>query len=78
MTHITTILNRTRDVTLRAAVAVRDERGQGTVEYVALILLIATVMTAVVLAKGLDAHGIATTIVGKLKHSIDTVGGGGK
>ena len=76
MTHITTILNRTRDATLRAAVVVRDERGQGTVEYVALILLIASVMTAVVLAKGLDAHGIANTIVTKLKHSIDTVGGG--
>jgi Flp pilus assembly pilin Flp len=77
MTHITTILNRTRDAALRAAVVVRDERGQGTVEYVALILLIASVMTAVVLAKGLDAHGIAMTIVNKLKHSIDTVGGGG-
>jgi hypothetical protein len=67
---------RMRELALRAATVLRCERGQGTVEYVALILLIAAVMTAVVLTKGLDAHGIASTIVNKLKHSIDTVGNG--
>jgi hypothetical protein len=71
------IVRRTRELALRAAATLRCETGQGTVEYVALILLIAAVMTAVVLTKGLDAHGIASTIVNKLKHSIDTVGGGG-
>jgi len=71
------IVRRTRELALRAAATLRSETGQGTVEYVALILLIAAVMTAVVLTKGLDAHGIASTIINKLKHSIDTVGSGG-
>jgi hypothetical protein len=51
------------------------ERGQGTVEYVALIILMALLLAAVVSAvraKG-DA-GIATTIVDKLKAAIDGVG----
>jgi hypothetical protein len=51
------------------------ERGQGTVEYVALIILMALLLAAVVTAvraKG-DA-GIATTIVDKLKAAIDGVG----
>ena len=51
------------------------EAGQGTVEYVALIILMALLLAAVVTAvraKG-DA-GIATTIVDKLKDAIDGVG----
>ena len=51
------------------------EVGQGTVEYVALIILMALLLAAVVSAvraKG-DA-GIATTLVDKLKESIDGVG----
>ena len=51
------------------------ERGQGTVEYVALIILMALLLAAVVSAvraKG-DA-GIATTIVDKRKGAIDGVG----
>jgi hypothetical protein len=68
------IVERGRDALLRVAIAVRRENGQGTVEYVALILLIATVMTAVVLAKGLNPEGIAHSIVNKLKDSIDNVG----
>jgi Flp pilus assembly pilin Flp len=54
-----------------------EQRGQGTVEYVALILLIAGVMAAVVVAgKGMKGANIAQTIVGKLKDSIEAVGGG--
>jgi Flp pilus assembly pilin Flp len=49
------------------------EEGQGTVEYIGLILLIAAVMVAVVAAKG-DGKDLATTIVGKVKESIETVG----
>src|SRR5262249_19513284 len=70
----TEIVPRARERALRFAVALRCETGQGTVEYVALILLIAAVMTAGVLAPGVDAKGLASTIVNKLKHSIDTVG----
>ncbi len=50
--------------------------GQGTVEYVALILLVAGVLVGVIAAgKGLKGGGIAQTVVAKLKAAIDDVGG---
>ena len=50
--------------------------GQGTVEYVALILLVAGVLVGVIAAgKGLKGGGIAQTVVAKLKDAIDGVGG---
>lgn len=56
------------------AALIRGERGQGTVEYVGLILLIAVVITAVVAAGSKNTGtDIATTIVGKLKGAIDGV-----
>lgn len=56
------------------SVAGRD--GQGTVEYVALILLIAGVLAGVIVAgRSLRGGGIAQTVVGKLKEAIDGVGG---
>jgi Flp pilus assembly protein TadG len=60
--------------------ALRDERGQGTVEYVGLILLLAVVLGGVVAAaQGFsDDKGIATAVVKKLKDAIDDVGGAGK
>ncbi len=49
--------------------------GQGTVEYVALILLVAGVLAGVVAAAGdFSGHDIGQTIVDKLKDSIDGVG----
>jgi hypothetical protein len=51
--------------------AVRQE-GQGTVEYIGLILLLAGVMVAVVKA-GHDSS-IASTVVKKVQDSIDGVG----
>jgi hypothetical protein len=51
------------------------EDGQGTVEYIGLILLLAGVMVAVVKA-GHDGS-IAKSIVGKVKDTIDGVGGSG-
>ena len=53
----------------------RDD-GQGTVEYIGLILLLAGVMVAVVKA-GHDGT-IAKTIVQKVKDAIDDVGGSSK
>jgi hypothetical protein len=51
------------------------DRGQGTVEYVALIILMALLLAAVVSAvKAKGDAGIATTIVDKLKAAIDGVG----
>jgi Flp pilus assembly pilin Flp len=60
------------------ASALRDERGQGTVEYVGLILLIAGVIGAVV-AFGADfkGDGLGETIVEKLEGAIEGVGGSG-
>ena len=54
----------------------RDERGQGTVEYVGLILLISAVLVALVKFGGhFDGKQLGTTIVNKLKAAIDGVGG---
>jgi len=56
--------------------AIRLERGQGTVEYVALILLVAVVLAGVVAATRKTALGggeIGKAIVDKLKGAIDSV-----
>ena len=48
------------------------ERGQGTVEYVALILLVAGIFAAVVSAgKGIKGDAIATKIAGKIQEAIE-------
>jgi Flp pilus assembly pilin Flp len=57
------------------ALRLRDDRGQGTVEYVALAMLIATVMAGVVLAAGgLKGGGIAQAVVEKVKAAIGSAG----
>ncbi|MEI6663054.1 MAG: hypothetical protein WCL20_01965 [Actinomycetes bacterium] len=51
-------------------------RGQGTVEYVALILLVGAVLAGVVAAtrgKQFGASGIAEAIVKQLKKALDSV-----
>lgn len=53
-----------------------SDRGQGTVEYIGLILLLAGVMVTVV-KTGHDGS-IAKSIVQKVKDTIDDVGGAGK
>jgi hypothetical protein len=58
-----------------ARIAQRDA-GQGTVEYVALILLVAVVLAGVVAATrktSIGDGGIARTIVNKLKAALDSV-----
>ena len=56
-------------------VRLSSSSGQGTVEYVALILLVAGVLAGVIVAgKSLKGGGIAQTVVAKLKESIDSVG----
>ncbi|RKQ94058.1 hypothetical protein C8N24_3935 [Solirubrobacter pauli] len=57
----------------RAHAWLAQERGQGTVEYVGLILLLAGVMAAVVLAGAGMKTDIATTIVDKVKAAIGSV-----
>ena len=61
----------------RAAGRLRSEAGQGTVEYVALILLVALVMAGVVAAmKGFrsdDGKELGDVILGKLKEAVRKV-----
>jgi hypothetical protein len=56
--------------------SVRAEAGQGTVEYVALILLIAVILGAAVTALGHTDNGIGAIIVSKIKSAISSVGPG--
>jgi hypothetical protein len=59
----------------RAWVRASSERGQGTVEYVGLILLVAVILAGVVKASGsFSDKGIADAVVKKLKAAIDGVG----
>lgn len=55
----------------------RDERGQGTVEYVALILLVALVMAGVIAAmKGFktdQGQALGDAILGKIRAAVDKV-----
>ena len=61
----------------RAHAAVLRERGQGTVEYVGLVLLMGVLIAGVVAASGqVGDDSIAKAIVGKLKAAIASVGGG--
>lgn len=61
----------------RALAATRRETGQGTVEYVALILLVALVMAGVVAAmKGFrsdDGKELGDAIIGKIKEAVRRV-----
>jgi hypothetical protein len=60
----------------RLAWALRDEEGQGTVEYVGIMLLLATLMGAVVaaVAKG-QGNGIDDIVIDKLKKALGAIGG---
>ncbi len=61
----------------RLARALHGERGQGTVEYVALILLVALVMAGVVAAmKGFktdDGKALGDLIIAKIKEAVKKV-----
>jgi hypothetical protein len=59
----------------RAHAALVADRGQGTVEYVGLILLLAGLLAGVIAAgsKLADA-GVASTVANKLKSTIEHVG----
>jgi hypothetical protein len=55
------------------------DRGQGTVEYVALILLVAGIFAAVVAAGGgTSGKTIATKISGEIVKQINSIGGSGR
>lgn len=58
-------------------IQLRDDRGQGTVEYVALILLVALVMAGVIAAmKGFktdQGKDLGDAILGKIREAVDKV-----
>jgi hypothetical protein len=58
---------------LRARLA--DQSGQGTVEYVGLLVLIGGLIGAVAMIK-FDGKDVASAIVNRLKDAIDTAGKG--
>ncbi|MDQ6915088.1 MAG: hypothetical protein M3155_04675 [Actinomycetota bacterium] len=63
-------------VRARLAVGAAGDAGQGTVEYVALILLVAVVLAGVVVATrktSIGDGGIGRTIVEKIKGALDQV-----
>jgi hypothetical protein len=61
----------------RLANAVARSDGQGTVEYVGLVLLVAVLIAGVVKASGgFSDTGIAEAVVKKIKGAIDGVGKG--
>ncbi len=59
------------------ALQLRDEAGQGTVEYVALILLVALVMAGVITAmngfKTDQGKDLGDAILGKIRDAVDKV-----
>ena len=65
------VIGRVRAVCARAA---RSASGQGTVEYVALILLVAGLFATVVLAAGgVKGKGIADAVTEKIRSTIEGV-----
>lgn len=60
---------------LRARMRLSGSIGQGTVEYVALMLLVAAILGAVIMVGGTAKVGeIPTALANKLKSAIDGVG----
>lgn len=73
-TIVTTTARRTAAQLHLRALALGDDRGQGTVEYVALILLVGAILSAVVTAGHGQHFNIAATIGTKLSDMIKQVG----
>ena len=71
------LMGRAHAALSNTATALRDTRGQGTVEYVALILLVALVMAGVVAAmKGFrtdEGKELGDVLIGKIKEAVRRV-----
>jgi hypothetical protein len=68
-------MGRAHAIGLRARSWLENSAGQGTVEYVALILLVAGLFaTVVVAAGGVKGKGIADAVTEKIKSTIEGVG----
>ena len=70
-------MGRAHAVTMALGGRLGGERGQGTVEYVGLVLLVAVLIAGVVKASGgFSDTGIAEAVVKKIKGAIAGVGKG--
>jgi hypothetical protein len=71
------LFGRIHGALLTATLRLREARGQGTVEYVALILLVALVMAGVIAAmKGFktdEGQELGDVIIGKIKEAVRKV-----
>ena len=71
------LIGRAHAALLNTTTAMRDARGQGTVEYVALILLVALVMAGVIAAmKGFrtdEGKELGDVLIGKIKEAVRKV-----
>jgi Flp pilus assembly pilin Flp len=56
----------------------RDERGQGTVEYVGLAMAVGVLLLAVSSFLGGHDHGLGSIITGAIKSAVQRAAGGGK
>jgi hypothetical protein len=69
------MMGRAHAIALCVRARLADRAGQGTVEYVALILLVASLFaTVVVAAGGVKGKGIADAVTEKIKSTIEGVG----
>jgi Flp pilus assembly pilin Flp len=56
----------------------RDERGQGTVEYVGLAMAVGVLLLAVSSFLGGTDHGIGSVVTSAIKSAVQRAAGGGK
>ncbi len=56
----------------------RDERGQGTVEYVGLAMAVGVLLLAVSSFLGGTDHGIGSVVTSAIKSAVQRASGGGK
>jgi Flp pilus assembly pilin Flp len=56
----------------------RDQRGQGTVEYVGLAMAVGVLLLAVSSFLGGHDHGISSVVTGAIKSAVQRAAGGGK
>ena len=56
--------------------SLRAERGQATIDYVALVAVVAAVLAAGGAATAIAAPGVANAVLGQVRHALCVVGGG--
>ena len=76
--RLTLLLRLTTDLLAGRLRSAQAQRGQATVEYVALILLVAGVLAAAVTVAGSSKFNLQDTVSGQLKKAIEGVSGKSK